>query len=201
MSVCKTSVKTSTFTVYPLKYGKKAKKRKKNPEYLNVLLDIPIQNYSISLHRYCYWDLSHFTTMEAAWAEPCSCTETDWNLHKETLKSVVTYYQEIVCQTINDGKLQCGRSVLLTAQLAWDHFLNFLRFLDNIQNKWPVLNFGALCCFNFYDVLYLTILFFFCFPPPPCTRDWRNPMIKAVLWKFNVMLLILFLWREECLQV
>lgn len=36
------------------------------------------------------WDLFPFTTTEAACAEPCSCTEMVFNLHKKTRTSVVT---------------------------------------------------------------------------------------------------------------
>lgn len=131
------------------------------------------------------WDFTfHFTPMEAAWAEPWSCTEMV--LLVKTEVSCDGYYR-----LSNQETTEQLETYFLSANQAWD---NLDWFLDDIQNNRPV-------CFK---PLVLCVLLSWCSLSHKAFFSLyeRVKQNRSMLWndkgsavKFNVMLLILFLWR------
>lgn len=126
------------------------------------------------------WDLFffffHFTPMEAAWAEPSSCTERVLNQLKKTLKSVeANIIKRLFIKLFFMNYSAAG--TLISWLLNKPEIILNLRFLDNIQIKWPMLTLVLLCCLHFYGVLCLTKLFFLY----EREREWRK-QIHAVEW-------------------
>lgn len=150
------------------------------------------KNYSISLHRYCYelGSFFHFTPTEAAWAEPCSCTEIILNLLKRTLKSVVT----CIIKRSSIKLYFTFENYNAAGTLSFPDCLNKPEIILNLSIDFLIIfrtndprvfkNFGAFVLLTFpwcslsHKASFFSVFFFFFFL---YEREWRK-QIHAVEW-------------------